>query len=162
MSIAQVHLMGKDKYGLHDDVVVYFCFLTLGVAVSLRPGDFLLFNALIPHCILSQCKQGNNIYCVSMYLKSAIVGMNNNLLHLNTKQAILSKRYQKISKKHAFIQMRWHSMYLQIQFIDIKYTFFQHTYCFICIINVLLLFFVPIIHFMAILLLNSITLMHLL
>jgi hypothetical protein len=35
----------------------------------------------------------DNIYCVSMYLKSAIVGMNNNLLPLTIKQAILSKRY---------------------------------------------------------------------
>jgi hypothetical protein len=31
-----------------------------------------------------------------MYLKSAIVGMNNNLMPLTTKQAMLSKRYQKI------------------------------------------------------------------
>jgi hypothetical protein len=61
MSIAQVHLKGKDKYELHDDVVVYFCFPTLGVAVPLRPGDFLLLNALIPHCILSWCKQTDNI-----------------------------------------------------------------------------------------------------
>jgi hypothetical protein len=99
MSIAQVNLKGKDKYELHDDVVVYFCFLTLSVPVPLCPGGFLLFNALIPHCILSQCKQTDNIYCVSMYLKSAIVGMNNNLMHLTTKQAILSKRYQKIISK---------------------------------------------------------------
>jgi hypothetical protein len=99
MSIAQVHLKGKDKYEFHDDVVVYFCFPTLGVAVPLRPGDFLLFNTLIPHCILSLCKQTDNIYCASMYLKSAIVGMNNNLMPLTTYQAILSKRYQKIISK---------------------------------------------------------------
>ena len=95
MSIAQVHLKGKDKYEFHDDVVVYFCFPTLGVAVPLCPCDFLLFNALMPHCISSRCKQTDNIYCVSMYLKSAIVRTNNNLLPLTTKQAILSKRYQK-------------------------------------------------------------------
>jgi hypothetical protein len=99
MSIAQVHLKGKDRYELHDDVVVYFYFSTLGVAVPLRSGDFLLFNALIPHCISSRCKQTDNIYCVSMYLRSAIVGMNNNLLPLTTKQAILSKRNQTIISK---------------------------------------------------------------
>jgi hypothetical protein len=77
MSISQVHPKGKDKYELHNDVVVYFCFPTLGCAFPLRPGDFLLFNALIPHCISSRCKQTDNIYCMSMYLKSAIVGMNN-------------------------------------------------------------------------------------
>ncbi len=85
MSIAQVHLKEKDKYELHDDIVVYLCFPTLGVVVPLHPGDFLLFNALIPHCILSWCKQTDNIICVSMYLKSAIVEMNNNLLPLTTK-----------------------------------------------------------------------------
>jgi hypothetical protein len=66
----KVHLKRKDKYELHDDVVVCFCFPTLGVAVPLHPGDFLLFNALIPHCISSQCKQSDDIYCVSMYLNS--------------------------------------------------------------------------------------------
>ncbi len=96
MSISQVHLKEKNKYEFHDDIVVYFCFPTMGVAVPLCPGDSLLFNALIPHCILSWCKQTDNIYCVSMYLKSTIVGMNNNLVPLTTKQAILSKRYQKI------------------------------------------------------------------
>jgi hypothetical protein len=86
MSIAQVYLKGNDKYKLHDDVAVYFCFPTLGVAVPLCPSDFLLFNALIPHCILPWRKQTDNIYCVSMYLKSTIVGMNNNILPLTTKQ----------------------------------------------------------------------------
>jgi hypothetical protein len=99
MSIAQVNLQGKDNYELHDEVVAYFCFPTLCVAVPLCPGDFLLFNALIPHCILPRCKQTDNIYCVSMYLKSAIVRTNNNLLPLTTKQAILSKRYQQIISK---------------------------------------------------------------
>jgi hypothetical protein len=32
-------------------IVVYFCFPTLGVAVPQHPGDYLMFNALIPHCI---------------------------------------------------------------------------------------------------------------
>ena len=51
MSIAQVFLKGHNTYGTDDDVVVCFCFPTLGAAVPLRTGDFLLFNALIPHCI---------------------------------------------------------------------------------------------------------------
>jgi hypothetical protein len=33
--------MGKDKYELNNDVVVIFFIPTLGVAVPLRPGDFL-------------------------------------------------------------------------------------------------------------------------
>ena len=51
MSISQVLVKGKANYHLNDDVIVYFCFPTLGIAVPLRPGDCLLFNPLIPHCI---------------------------------------------------------------------------------------------------------------
>ena len=46
MSITQVFLKGQLEYHLNDDVVAYFCFPTLGVAVPLRPGDYLIFNAL--------------------------------------------------------------------------------------------------------------------
>jgi hypothetical protein len=78
--------------------VVYFCFPTLGVTVPLHPGDFLLFNALIPHCVSSQYRQDDAIMCVSMYLKSAVVGMNNNDLPLTPHQSVLvlAKQYHSI------------------------------------------------------------------
>jgi hypothetical protein len=88
MIIASVHSKGKDQYKVDDDAVVYFCFPTLGVAVSLRPGDFLIFNSLIPHCISSQCKQTDDVYIVAMYLKSSVVGLNNNQLPLDDKQTV--------------------------------------------------------------------------
>jgi hypothetical protein len=53
MCMYQVFLKGRNRYMIDDEVVVYFCFPTLGVAVPLQLGDFLLFNSLIPHCILS-------------------------------------------------------------------------------------------------------------
>ena len=60
----------------------------LGVSVPLQPGDYLLFNPLIPHCISSWCKYDDEIMCTSTYLKTAIVGMNNNdLVHLTDDQA---------------------------------------------------------------------------
>jgi hypothetical protein len=96
MSMAHVHLKGKDQYSLSDNVVVYFCFPTLGVAVPLRPGDFLLFNAQIPHCVSSRCKHTDQIMVLSMYLKTSVVGLNNNDLQLNTRQAILAQRYKSI------------------------------------------------------------------
>ena len=46
MSISQVFLKGRPKYQLNDHVIAYFCFLTLGVAVPLRPGDYFMFNRL--------------------------------------------------------------------------------------------------------------------
>jgi hypothetical protein len=35
MSISQVFLKGRNRYKIDDEVVVYFCFPTLGVAVPL-------------------------------------------------------------------------------------------------------------------------------
>ena len=97
MSMAQIHLKRKATYELDDDVVVYFCFPTLGVAVPLRPGDFLLFNALIPHCVSSRCRQDDDIYCIAMYLKTSVVGMNNNQLPVSSIQSVLADRYRAAS-----------------------------------------------------------------
>ena len=66
LSIAQIHLKGLDKYSVNDKIVVYFCSPTIGVAVALRPGDFLLFDATIPHCISSRSHKDDSIMCVSM------------------------------------------------------------------------------------------------
>ncbi len=104
MSIAQIFLKGKELYTKKDDVV--FCFPTLGVAVPLRPGDFLLFNALIPHCVSPRCSQDDSIMCVSMYLKSDLVGMNNNELSLTNKQAMLAKCYHTLLTKQIHYQIR--------------------------------------------------------
>jgi hypothetical protein len=93
MSIASVHLKGKDQYKVDNDAVVYFCFPTLGDVVPLQPGDFLIFNSLIPHCVSSRCKQMDNVYIVAMYLKSSVVGSNNNQLPLDDKQTVFSKHY---------------------------------------------------------------------
>ncbi len=60
MSMSQIHLKGKETYSNNDDVAVFFCFPTLGLAVPLLPGDF---NALIPHCVSSRCRQDNAIMC---------------------------------------------------------------------------------------------------
>ena len=89
MSISQVFLKGRSEYLPSDDVVAYFCFPTIGIAVPLRPGDYFLFNALIPHCISSRCKLEDEIMCASVYLKTAIVGMNNNDLPLTLEQTLV-------------------------------------------------------------------------
>ena len=93
MSIIQVFLKCKSEYLSNDDVVVYFCFLTIGVAVPLHPGDYLLFNARIPHCISSRCKVKEDILVTSIYLKTAVVGMNNNDLPLTEEQTRILERF---------------------------------------------------------------------
>jgi hypothetical protein len=66
----------------------------LGVAIPLRPGDYLMFNSLIPHFVSSRCNNNDNVVLLSTYLKTAVVGMNNNKLELTPSPAFLAKRYQ--------------------------------------------------------------------
>ena len=94
MSIVQVFVNGKETYHIDDAVVVYFYFTTLGVAVPLRPGDYLMFNSLVPHCISSRCNNRDDVIVLSMYMKTSVVGMNNNEFEITSLQAILSKRFQ--------------------------------------------------------------------
>ena len=70
----------RETYTENHKVVAYFCFPLIGLAVPLRPGDTLFFNPREYHCISSRCDNKDDIYCVSLYLKSACVGLNNNLL----------------------------------------------------------------------------------
>ena len=76
MSIVQVHM---DRcYQDDDPIVCYFCFPRIGCAVALRPGDILMFNPQEPHCISSRCNSDDQVYCISCYLKTRVVGLNDN------------------------------------------------------------------------------------
>jgi hypothetical protein len=89
MSIVQTFQRGVNKYDVDDAIVVYFCFPTLGVSIPLRPGDYLFFNPLIPHCVSSRCKRTQDVLLVTMYLKTAVVSLNNNDIDINEAQAHL-------------------------------------------------------------------------
>ena len=62
----------------------YFTFAEQGVAVALQPGDILLFNPVYEHCLSSRTSayETKDVFSLSMYLKTAIVGMNDNNLAL--------------------------------------------------------------------------------
>jgi hypothetical protein len=77
MSIVQVHIDDHD-YQVDDKILCYFAFPRIGIPVALWLGDFLLFNPLEPHSISSRCRKDDEIYCVSSYLKTAVVGLNDN------------------------------------------------------------------------------------
>ena len=68
------------------EILAYFCFPRLGIAVPLRPGDTLFFNAREPHMVSSRTKNETDIYCLSFYLKSKVIGGNDNSQKLNEKQ----------------------------------------------------------------------------
>jgi hypothetical protein len=44
----------------------------------LRNGDLLLINPLLNHCISSRATKDEDVICTSLYLKTALVGGNNN------------------------------------------------------------------------------------
>ena len=98
MSGSQIYLNGRDRYAEKDTVVAYFCFPTCGVAIPMRPGDFLLFDATIPLSISSRCHQIDDIMCMSFYLKSRVVGMNDNSIPLSAEQICLSTLHNYIEK----------------------------------------------------------------
>jgi hypothetical protein len=88
LSVATVHLQNR-QYTLDDDIIVYFCFPRLGCAVPMRPGDCLIFNAREPHAVSSRSKSTDQIFCVSMYLKTAVVGLNDNSIQLRPMEDLI-------------------------------------------------------------------------
>jgi hypothetical protein len=77
MSVVQAHIDNHD-YQVDDRIICYFAFPRIGRAVALRPGDFLLFNPQEPHAISSRCCAGDEVFCISSYLKTGVAGGNDN------------------------------------------------------------------------------------
>jgi hypothetical protein len=78
MSIAQAHINNHD-YQVDDWILCYFAFPRIRTAVALWPGDFLLFNPQELHSISSHWKSGDKTFCISSYLKTGVVGLNDNI-----------------------------------------------------------------------------------
>ena len=61
------------------EIITHFCFPHCGYAVALRDGDCLIFNPKILHCCAHQESVHNgSVLCSSLYLKSNIIGGNDN------------------------------------------------------------------------------------
>ena len=73
---------------LKPPVAQHFVFPTVGIAVSLRPGDHLIFNPHIPHCCSEKLTEydTHRVFLCAFYLKTAIIGMNDNSLPLTSLQ----------------------------------------------------------------------------
>lgn len=76
----------KTTYAWNDEPVAYFNFPRLGQAVPLKPGDVLFFDPSEEHMISSRCNGNDDIYCISFYLKSNIIGGNDNDKELNDEE----------------------------------------------------------------------------
>ncbi len=99
-SVIQAHVE-RPVYGVKDEVVCYFCFPKHGIAVPLRPGDFLLINALEYHCVSSRCRSDDDVFVLSCYLKTAVVGGNDNKRELNEKEMKSLQAYDCVLKRSA-------------------------------------------------------------
>ena len=82
------------RYRFSQDIVAYFAFLKLGIAFPLRPGDVLFFNPKEDHCISSHCKDEDDIYCMSLYFKTDIIGLNDNSIALSHHKDYLFQQYK--------------------------------------------------------------------
>jgi hypothetical protein len=73
-----------DRYRMDAKVCNYFTFPEQGIAVALRLGDMLIFNPLYHHCLSSRTSlyEAHDVFCLSLYLKTAVVGKNDNSLPL--------------------------------------------------------------------------------
>jgi hypothetical protein len=83
-----------DQYEMNADVSNYFVFAEQGIAVALRPGDILIFNPKYHHCASSRTSayENKDVFSMSLYLKSAIVGKNNNNMPLTDTEVALLKQ----------------------------------------------------------------------
>jgi hypothetical protein len=85
-TIASAHGLREDidRYNMKAEVCNYFTFAEQGIAVALRPGDMLLFNPVYQHCLSSRTSfyESKDVFCLSLYLKTATVGKNDNTLPL--------------------------------------------------------------------------------
>jgi hypothetical protein len=86
LTMASAHALRKDidRYKMDADVSNYFVSAEQGIAVSLRPGDMIIFNPKYHHCLLSRTSAYDNkdVFSLSLYLKTAIVGKNDNSIPL--------------------------------------------------------------------------------
>lgn len=78
-----------------EDIVAYFCFPTLGLAVPLRPFDVLFFDPSVPHNVSSRCDNQRQIFCLSFYLKSNLIGGNDNSRNLTDEEQDLLDLFEK-------------------------------------------------------------------
>jgi hypothetical protein len=77
----------SNQYAYDQPIALYFNFPELGLSVGLRPGDQLIFNPLYYHCVSTKnfAVYKNHVHVTSFYLKTAIVGGNNNKRELESK-----------------------------------------------------------------------------
>lgn len=78
-----VTVIGKHDPTLNGDILCYFTFAEYGLAVALRSGDVLVFNPRVHHCVTSPVSDTSDYFCFSFYMKTSVVGGNDNSKPIN-------------------------------------------------------------------------------
>ena len=91
-SVESVHQSGH-LYKLNNNILACLSFSRLGMAVALRVGNVLIFNAHEPHLISRQCINHDVVYFVSAYPKTDVVYLNDNSIELSSMMESLNKIY---------------------------------------------------------------------
>jgi hypothetical protein len=83
-----IHQVNVEEGFTDDEIVQCFCFPTYGFAIGLRPGDIILFNPHVHHCLSekSAAYAGKDVHVTTFYVKTAHVGKNDNSLPLTEKE----------------------------------------------------------------------------
>lgn len=86
-SILQITSAGL-QCSTDDPPCQHFCFPEFGRAIALRPGDVLLFNPHVYHCMAPKTAhyQAHDVHATSLYTKTGHVGLNNNSIELTEEQ----------------------------------------------------------------------------
>ena len=75
LSVHQLNVKGR--YG-DKEIAQYFCFPSCGYAVALRPGDVLVFNPLVPHCLSARSPEyaTDRVHVSTLYVKTSHMSKN--------------------------------------------------------------------------------------
>jgi hypothetical protein len=83
-----IHQLNVNGCTGNNEIVQCFCFPTYGFAIGLRPGDIILFNPHVYHCLSEKSTPyaEKDVHVTTFYVKTAHVGKNDNSLPLTEKE----------------------------------------------------------------------------
>lgn len=84
-SVHQLNVGGSGHLTIDSPVAQYFCFPQQGFAIAMRPGDVILFNSNVFHCLTGKTEAyiKERVYVTSFYLKTGHVSGNDNSRELS-------------------------------------------------------------------------------
>jgi hypothetical protein len=83
-----IHQLNVEGCTTDNEIAQYFCFPTYGFAIGLRPGDIILFNPHVYHCLSKKraAYAEKDVHVTTFYVKTAHVGKNDNSLPLTEEE----------------------------------------------------------------------------